>query len=161
MAKQALKEELDKAERQKKADQAAAAERKRKAEREAEAETERKKKEEHDKAEAERRQQKEGKGQRRDEEDEIIEDIDISPLEIPPSGTRSILSGDDFPGEQEEEVFDLTRLKFDQFSFKIQQEKRKSLAQSHPAISTVATEKDIVLDTRTNPVMIEIGRAHV
>ena len=67
---------------------------------------------------------------------------------------KSILSDDDFPGEQEEEVFDLTRLTFHQFSFKIRQEKRKSLAQSHPAISTVATEKDIVLDTRNNPVMI-------
>ena len=84
----------------------------------------------------------------------MIDDIDISPLDIPPSGKKSILPDDDFPGEQEEEVFDLTRLTFDQFSFKIQQERRKALAQSHSTISMVATGKDIVPDTRTNPVMI-------
>ena len=140
-AEQALKVELDKAEaeHQNKAEQATTAERKRKAEIEVA-------------AEAERRQKEEEENNTEEREDDMLEDIEVNPLDIPLGGTK--LSDVRSPQGQEEDVFDLTRLTFDQFSFKIQQEKRRSLAQSPSATSTVATGKDIVLDTRTNPVMI-------
>ena len=140
-AERVLKAELDRveAERQKKAEKASAAELKRKAEIEAAAEAERRRKEEEEK-------------NREEKEDEMIEDIEMIPLEIPLGSTK--LSDVSSPQGQEEEVFDLTRLTFDQFSFKIRQEKRRALAQSPSAKSTVATGKVIVLDTKTNPVMI-------
>ena len=140
-AEQALKAELDKAEaeRQKKAEQAAAAEQKKRAEIEAAAEAERRRKEEEEKNTEER-------------EDDMLDDLEVTPLDIPLGRTK--LSDVRSPQRQEEDVFDLTRLTFDQFSFKIRQEKRRSLAQSPSASSAVSTGKDIGLDTRTNRVMI-------
>ena len=46
------------------------------------------------------------------------------------------------------------RLTYDQFTFKIRQEKRRCLARNPAVPFTATTEKDIVLDTRTNPMMI-------
>ena len=51
-------------------------------------------------------------------------------------------------------MFNLTRLTYDQFTFKIRQEKRRCLAWNLVMPFTTTTEKDIVLNTRTNPVMI-------
>ena len=58
---------------------------------------------------------------------------------------------------QEEEVFNLTRLNYDQFSFKIQQEKRRCLARNPYTPIIAMTKKYIVLDTRTNPIMISLA----
>lgn len=56
--------------------------------------------------------------------------------------------------EQEDEILDLTRLTYDQFTHKFRQEKRRCLARNPAAALAATTEKDIVLDTRTNPIMI-------
>ena len=48
----------------------------------------------------------------------------------------------------------MTRTSYDQFTHKIRQEWRKCLAQNPTEPLAVTTEKDIVLDTRTNPIMI-------
>ena len=57
----------------------------------------------------------------------MLDDLEVTPLYIPLGRTK--LSDVRSPQRQEEDVFDLTRLTFDQFSFKIWQEKRRSLAQ--------------------------------
>ena len=51
-------------------------------------------------------------------------------------------------------MFNLMRLTYEQLTFKIRQEKRRCLAWN-PVMPFIAMiEEDIVLDTRTNPVMI-------
>ena len=63
-------------------------------------------------------------------------------------------------GDQDEGVLDLTRLTYDQFTHNIGQEKRRFLARDPAAPLIVTIEKDIVLDTRTNLVMItSVGTA--
>ena len=55
--------------------------------------------------------------------------------------------------EEEDEFLDLTRLTYDQFTYKIRKGKRRCLARNPVAPLVATTEKDIVLDTRTNPIM--------
>lgn len=104
---------------------------------------------------------------RKEEEDRILKNIktspqvaesqtELQPIEVPVVNTHSALSDVSSYEGQEEEVFNLTRITYDQFSFKIRQEKMRCLARNPSAPSTTAMDKDIVLDTRNNPVMIAL-----
>ena len=86
---------------------------------EATVEAELRRKREHEKAEVERLQREEEEKKKKEEEDAMLENIEVSPLEVPLVSTRATLSNVSSSQGQEEEVFDLTRLTYDQFSFKI------------------------------------------
>ena len=58
----------------------------------------------------------------------MLEKFEVSPLEVPLVSARAMLSDVSSSQGKEEELFYLTRLTYDQFSFKIQQEKRRCLA---------------------------------
>lgn len=134
------------------------------------AEAEHRKKEEQDKAEAERLLEEEAEQKRKEEEDRRSKEDSSQNFETPPpiTGVQTELPAIKFPAintcfvlsqpgtseGQEEEVFNLTRLTHDLFTFKIRQEKRRCLAQNPAAPFKTTTEKDIVLDTNTNAVMI-------
>ena len=80
------------ADRQKKVEQGAATERKRKAELEAAAKAELRQKREHEKVEAECLQREEEEKKKKEEEDAVLENIKVSPLEVPLVSTRATLS---------------------------------------------------------------------
>ena len=85
-------------------------------------------------------------------------------IDITPTTT---MRGGHFPfsklglsGEQEDDVLDLTRLCYDQYTHKIRQERRKFCARNPAKPLAVTTQKDIVMDTRKNPKMIaSVGTA--
>ena len=107
------------ADRQKKGEQAAVAERKKKDELEATEKVELRRKREHEKAKAERLRRQEEENKNKEEEDAMLENIEVSPLEVPLVSTRATLFDVSSSQGQEVDVFDLTRLTCDQFSSKI------------------------------------------
>ena len=120
---------------------------------------------EQDKAEVERLWKEEEEQKRKEEEDQRSKytetpppvtgvQTELQPIEVPIINTRFALSEPGSSEGQEEEVFNITRLTYDQFTFKIRQEKRRCLAWNPSAPFIATAKKDIVLDTRTNLVMI-------
>lgn len=86
--------------------------------------------------------------------------IYLSPLDIPPSTPTTSehipLKELGIPDEEEEEVLDITRLTFDQVYCNIMQERRRCYVKNPSKPLSMATEKNIVLDTIMNPEMISL-----
>lgn len=105
-------------------------ERRRKEEEKIKSEEERRQKAEQDKAEVERLLKEEEEKKRKEEEDQRSKDtetlppvtraqIELPPIEVPTINTHFSLSKLGSSEGQEEEVFNLTRITYDQFTFKI------------------------------------------